>query len=145
MSGAAVRMNRRSLPNSMVLVFFFLGGSSILRSLGERRRTRMRPRNSYQGSGERYPPLATSIKRRRLEPLCARAQPDGTMVLLSRTTGAPTQSPSPTQRGRPRLPVPALRGQYSSSIPSSGRAATSALAWARGILRFLAFASLFSV
>ena len=39
----------------------------------------------------------------------ASGQAEGSITLTSRTTGAPCQSATPIQRGRPRLPVPAVR------------------------------------
>ena len=46
-----------------------------------------------------------------------RVQPDITSALASRTTRPPRQSATPTQRGRPRLPVPAVRRQNLISTP----------------------------
>ena len=68
------------------------------------------PGGRYQGSFARYRPLAISSQRIACEPRPrARVQADTNTTFSSRTTGAPCHSATPIQRGRPRLPVPAIR------------------------------------
>ncbi len=66
----------RGLQNAVPSVFSCFEGSSILRSFGESLRNRMLPFKSYQGSGDRYLPVAISAQRSRRAPRCTRVQPD---------------------------------------------------------------------
>ncbi len=104
--------------------------------LGDRRRTATPSRKARQGSVARWVPRAASAARHTSGmPSCATAQPEGSIALASRSNGPPRQVARITQRGRPRLPTPALRGHRPTGTAPAGIAASSAARRPRLLLR----------